>query len=79
MIKQGLNREGPLLPKAGALPDCATPRNGKTRCVSLGFLVCRREQSKSKNFQFLPPTPKSATKRHQKLHQIPALFAAGDA
>ena len=40
------------LPKAGALPDCATPRNGGTPWVSLGFLVCRRPRRKSKNERF---------------------------
>ncbi len=67
---------GPDLPKAGALPDCATPRTARTPWVSWLFLVCGGEHSKPKNFAFLPPTPKNATRLHQKLHQIPALFLA---
>ena len=58
------------LPKAGALPDCATPRNGGTRWVSLGFLVCRRARRKNKNGAIRGLRQINGTKWHQKLHQI---------
>ena len=75
---QGLNLRTQYLPKAGALPDCATPRMAETPCVSLGFLICREERSKSKNGGFGLGGRFNVTKRHQKRHQIsPFVLAAG--
>jgi hypothetical protein len=57
------------LPKADALPDCATPRALAGQRV-IGISAGRSQEQKRGDSGF------SATKRHQKCHQIPALFLA---
>ena len=57
------------LPKAGALPDCATPRTLAGQWV-IGISGAPPQEQKRGDSGF------SVTKRHQKCHQIPALFLA---
>jgi len=64
------------LPKAGALPDCATPRTAENPCVSLAFLVCRRERSKSKNFGSGVGARINGTKSGTRFPRVSALFLA---
>jgi len=50
------------LPKAGALPDCATPRMELTHCIYFGFLTFRRALGVRENGVFGTKTRKNGTR-----------------
>jgi hypothetical protein len=64
---EGLKRGRTSLPKAGALPGCATPRDLIGQGL-IGILAGSCQEQKRGDSGLV------AEKRHQKRHQIPALF-----